>query len=98
MLLLVARQAPCICQAKVLIFLIAYRGGLEAVDGSGKQKDSKTSSILLNQFMAFGSVASIAVLAALNTGGARDLQDKLGPEIWKSVQNLFGLSQESLST
>jgi len=78
----------------VLIFLIAYRGGLEAVDSSGKQKDSKTSSILLNQFMAFGSVASIAVLAALNTGGARDLQDTLGPEIWKSAQNLFGLSQE----
>ena len=89
---------PCLSQAKVLIFLIAYRGGLEAVDTSGKQKDSKTSSILLNQFMAFGSVASIAVLAALNTGGARDLQDKLGPEIGKSVQNLFGLSQESLST
>lgn len=48
--------------------------------------------------MAFGSVASIAVLAALNTGGARDLQDTLGPEIWKSAQNLFGLSQEFLSS
>ncbi len=68
------------------------------MDSSGKEKDSRTSSILLNQFMAFGSVASIAVLAALNTGSARDLRDKLGPEIWKPVQNLFGLSQEFLSS
>ena len=47
-----------------IIFVIACRGGLGAVDSSGKQRDAKTSSYLLNQFLAFCTVASIALTAA----------------------------------
>ncbi|CAK9032829.1 unnamed protein product [Durusdinium trenchii] len=59
------------------IFLIAYRGGLKAAE----QKDAKTSSILLNQLLAFGAVANIGVVAALNTGVAQAVRDRVGMSI-----------------
>ena len=49
-------------------------------------KDAKTSSILLNQLLAFGAVANIGVVAALNTGVAQAVRDRVGMSISDLMQ------------
>eukprot|EP00913_Durusdinium_trenchii_P009101 g8556.t1 len=81
----------------ISIFLIAYRGGRQAA--------AKISSILLNQLLAFGTVANIAAVASLNTKAAQDVKEYVGEVVSDLLQRFLlefqwspGESSGSMST